>query len=258
MGGSTTAAGGSAAGRGQPPGGGLARRLLKRLGRSAAVQAGASLALSLYIDLAVATMRWRFLDREGADALVASDKGAIACFWHGRIGLAVGCRRVLKAKPRRVLISLSRDGDFIASTVRRLGFPAIRGSGGDAADTLRKGGVGAFVEARKFVEAGGVAVITPDGPHGPTEAMAPGAAALARLTGAPVILFGLAARPAIRLKSWDRTCLPTPFSRGCAVFVGPLFAPPDADAQALEALRADWQARLRDAQARAEAALDQG
>lgn len=255
MGGSTTSsARRGVAGRGRRPGG-LAKRLFKRLGRSAAAQGAASLLLSAYIDLSIATMRWRFIDREGADALVASSDGAIACFWHGRIGLAVGCRQVLKAKPRRVLISLSRDGDFIASTVRRLGFPAIRGSGGDAADTLRKGGVGAFVEARRFVEDGGVAVITPDGPHGPSEVMAPGAVALARLTGAPVFLFGLAATPAIRLNSWDRTCLPRPFSRGCAVFVGPLFAPPDADAQTLEALRADWQDQLRAAQARAEASL---
>jgi lysophospholipid acyltransferase (LPLAT)-like uncharacterized protein len=78
---------------------------------------------------------------------------------------------------------------------------------------------------------------------------------LAKASGAPVFLFGLAARPTIVLGGWDRTCLPVPFSRGCVVFDGPLFAPADAGQAAIEALRADWQARLTAAQAKAEAAL---
>ncbi len=63
-------------------------------------------------------------------------------------------------------------------------------------------------------------------------------------------MVGLAARPAKRLASWDRTVLPAPFGRGAVVWDGPLFVEPAAEE---EAVRLDWQARLSAATARAEA-----
>ena len=77
------------------------------------------------------------------------------------------------------------------------------------------------------------------------------AAEIAR-TGAPVLLLGLAARPAVRLNSWDRALLPLPFSRGAVVWEmvrHPGAAMDDA------AVAADWSARLSAATARAEALL---
>jgi lysophospholipid acyltransferase (LPLAT)-like uncharacterized protein len=211
--------------------------------------------VSAYLDVTLATMRWRFIDRGLADAAVASPDGLIACFWHGRIALAVVCRRVLKKKPRRVLISRSPDGEFIAKVVRRLSFPAIRGSANrpDAAHDQRS--FGASRDVLRFIRDGGVVAITPDGPLGPAEQMPVGPVLLARIADAPVFLFGLAASPTLTLKSWDRTQIPLPFGRGCVVFDGPLAAPRRAEANEVECVRADWQARLRAAQAAAEAAL---
>jgi lysophospholipid acyltransferase (LPLAT)-like uncharacterized protein len=165
----------------------------------------------------------------------------------------------LKHKPRRVLISMSPDGEFIARAVERLGFPSIRGSrarkdkaAGKVAD---KGGGAAFRQALKFMAEGGCIAITPDGPRGPNQVMQEGVVTLARVGNVPVFLFGLACSSAINLNSWDKGKLPTLFSRGCVVFDGPLYAPRDADAAACEALRAEWQDRLNAAQARAEAIL---
>ena len=110
---------------------------MKRFFRSTFVQSVLAFLLSSYIAVTLATMRWRFENRSAADAAATRPEGAIGCFWHGRIALAVVCRRVLKTKPRRVLISLSADGEFIAQAMDRLGFPAIRGSGG-AAPTPRE------------------------------------------------------------------------------------------------------------------------
>jgi lysophospholipid acyltransferase (LPLAT)-like uncharacterized protein len=225
---------------------------MKRFLRSDAVQSILAFLLSTYIGFTVATMRWRFENRAVADAAAALPKGAIACFWHGRIALAMGARAVLGAKPRRVLISLSRDGEFIAKAVKRLGFLAIRGSTGNSKE---KGGAAAFMEALRFIAGGGVILITPDGPRGPNEVMPNGPVLLARVAKTPVFLFGLAARPAAALSSWDRTRIPLPFSRGCVVFDGPLSAPATSDPAAIEACRAEWQARLIAAQARAEAIL---
>ena len=227
---------------------------MKRLFRSPAVQWTLSMILSGYIDLALFTMRWRFVDTEEADKVVASPQGCIGAFWHGRIALAVVCRRVLKHKPRRVLISLSPDGEFIARAVERLGFPAIRGSGGRKGKA-DKGGGAAFRQAVKFMADGGCLAITPDGPRGPNQVMQEGVVTLARVAQVPVFAFGLACSRGITLNSWDKGRLPALFSRGCVVFDGPFYAPRDAGPEALEALRVEWQERLTAAQLRAEAIL---
>jgi lysophospholipid acyltransferase (LPLAT)-like uncharacterized protein len=227
---------------------------VKKLVRTPWVQSTLAWLVSAYLGATLATMRWRFENRAAADAVVASPVGAIACFWHGRIALAVVCRRVLKSKPRRVLISNSPDGELIAKIVRRLSFPAIRGSSTTDGRAPRRSAQ-AFREALRFLDTGGGVAITPDGPRGPAEEMPDGPVMLARARQTPVFLFGLAARPAVTLKSWDRTQIPLPFSRGCVVFEGPLTVSHDAKPEVIEAVRLDWQARLSAAQARAEAIL---
>ncbi len=76
---------------------------------------------------------------------------------------------------------------------------------------------------------------------------------LARVAGAPTLLVGLACRPCVRLKTWDRQVLPLPFGRGAMVWDGALPAP--ARGESLDATAADWAARLTAATARAEALL---
>ncbi|HLY78707.1 MAG TPA: lysophospholipid acyltransferase family protein [Caulobacteraceae bacterium] len=215
------------------------------------VQSTLAWLVSVYLGATLATMRWRFENRGPVDAAVGEPAGAVACFWHGRIALAVVCRRVLKRKPRRVLISNSPDGELIAKIVGRLSFPAIRGSTTMDSRANRRS-IGAFREAVRFIDAGGVVAITPDGPRGPAEQMPQGPVMLARARQTPVFLFGLAAHPTLTLNSWDKTQIPLPFGRGCVVFEGPLTAPHDAEP---ETIRLDWQARLSAAQARAEALL---
>ena len=230
------------------------RRALKLLAREAWVQATLAWLVSGYLGLTLRTMRWRFENRAPADAAAASPDGVLACFWHGRIALAPATRPIFAKKPRRVLISNSPDGEFIAKVVRRLGFPAIRGST-TSDDRKERRSVAAFREAISFIDDGGAMIVTPDGPRGPAEEIPQGTVMLARTRGTPVILMGIAARPALRLRSWDRTQIPLPFAKGCAVFDGPLEVSRQADAATVKAMRADWQARLCAAQSRAEALL---
>jgi hypothetical protein len=230
------------------------RRAMKLLAREPWVQASFAWLVSTYLGLTLRTMRWRFENRAPADAAAASSEGVLACFWHGRIALAPATRPIFGKKPRRVLISNSPDGEFIARVVRRLGFPAIRGSS-TTDDRKERRSVQAFREAVTFIDEGGAMIVTPDGPRGPPEEMPNGPVMLARTRGTPVILMGIAARPVVRLKSWDRTQIPLPFGKGCAVFDGPLSVPRQAGADAVRAMRADWEARLSAAQSRAEALL---
>jgi lysophospholipid acyltransferase (LPLAT)-like uncharacterized protein len=70
----------------------------------------------------------------------------------------------------------------------------------------------------------------------------PGVVAVARLTGLPIVPVAFSARPARRLRSWDRTLVPLPFSRGLFVLGQPLTVPRRADEAEQERLRARLEA----------------
>jgi lysophospholipid acyltransferase (LPLAT)-like uncharacterized protein len=229
---------------------------VKRFFRTPWVQSCVAWLVSIYLGLTLRSMRWRFENQGPVDAAIASPDGAIACFWHGRIALAPVCRALMKDKPRRVIISPSPDGEFVAKVVGRLGFPAIRGTAALTDKRRTKAGAFTFRDAMKFIAEGGVLIITPDGPRGPAQLMPLGPVMMARMRETPVYVFGLAARPAIRLKSWDAARIPLPFGRGCVVFDGPLTIARRSGDDVIEATRADWEVRLNAAQARAEAWVD--
>ena len=228
---------------------------MKRLLRSKFAQTLLAWLAASYVDLVTATLRWRIEKHDAADAAIASSDGVIGLFWHGRIAHAMACRTILRDKPRRVMVSLSRDGEFIAMAAIRLGIPTIRGSTERRGAALTKGGAAAFRAAVKVIEGGGAMLLTPDGPRGPREVMQIGAVQLARAGRCAVFVMGLAARPALRFGGWDGARIPMPFSRACLVLDGPLRAPADADGGAMEAIRADWEHRMRRAQTQAEARL---
>lgn len=228
---------------------------MKKFVRHPLVQSVLARLVSSYLAFTLATMRWRFENWSDVAPLVTAPGGGIACFWHGRIALAVACRAKIKSKPRRVLISRSPDGEFISKVVGRLDFPAIRASTRRRDPTRAHEGFTASRDVLRFIADGGLIVITPDGPIGPAERMQLGPVVLARLSETPVVFMGLAARPALRLKSWDATRIPLPFGRGCVVFEGPIRLRRDCDAAGLEATRVDWEARLQAAQSRAEALI---
>lgn len=228
---------------------------MKRFFRSVFVQELLSSIFAGWLKLCYLTLRWERVDQERAQGVWASEGGAILCLWHALIPLATQAwPQGPERQDMRALISRSADGEFIAMVMRKIGFPSIRGSSKKASDPGKnKHGEQAFRDMIKWVKGGGGVAITPDGPRGPAEVMQPGAPTLARMTGAPVLLVGVASKPCLRIGSWDRTVIPLPFSRGAMVWDGPLYASRDDD---LEALARDWAARLSAVTRRAEAMLD--
>lgn len=227
---------------------------MKRLFRSHRVQAALALLFAGYLKLALATIRWRQENLDEAEAVWDAGGGVLVCFWHGRIALSPACWPLRRAQEPRALISLSPDGQFIAGAVARLGFPAIRGSSTKTSDPKKaKGGAAAFRDVLRWVAKGGGVAITPDGPRGPAERMAEGTPLLAKASGAPVLLVGLAARPCLHLNSWDRAALPLPFGRGAIVWDRLEPVGRDVEAAGLKALNEAWAARLSAATRRAEA-----
>lgn len=229
---------------------------MKALLRSNGAQAVLGWMLGTYLKLVLRTVRWRHENLACVEPVLADDaRGAIALFWHGRIPLCLATAPQWWKKRTKCLISPSADGEFIARALEMSGFPAIRVSSAKPGDAAKaRQAVAAIREATRWVAEGGALVVTPDGPRGPNEIIAVGALQIARRSGQPIFLMGIAARPSWRIESaWDRVMFAAPFGRGAVVWDGPLHVPADADEAAIAALIDDWSARLSAATRRAEA-----
>ena len=226
---------------------------MKGVIRRPGVQRVLARVLSAYVKLMLRTIRWRHENLECLHPAWDGPGGAIGFLWHGRIPICLSVAPQWWTKRTKILVSPSVDGEFIAQALARSNLPAIRASSAKKGDAAKaRAVVGAFREALTWVNGGGGLVITPDGPRGPNERIAPGGVQIAKRTGAPVFLMGIAAAPSIRLDSWDRAMLAAPFGKGAVVWDGPLYAPADADDAAIERLIEDWSARLSAATRRAE------
>jgi lysophospholipid acyltransferase (LPLAT)-like uncharacterized protein len=227
---------------------------LKAFFRHDAVQAALGWVLGVYLLLILRTLRWRHENLACVEPALAGDGGAIALFWHGRIPLCLATAPQWWRKRTQAFVSPSADGEFIARALAMSGFPAIRVSSAKKGDAAKaRQAVAAIREAVAWVSGGGALIVTPDGPRGPNEVIAPGALQIARRSGQPVYLMGIAAHPAWRLNTWDRVMFARPFGKGAVVWDGPLHVPPDADDATLKTLIGAWSARLSAATRQAEA-----
>lgn len=228
---------------------------MKAFLRSDGVQAVLGWLLGTYMRLILRTVRWHHEHVDCVEPVLAGSSGAIALFWHGRIPLCLAVAPQWGRKRTKCLISPSADGEFVARALAMSGFEAIRVSSakpGDAAKARRA--VGAIREAVAWVADGGALVVTPDGPRGPNEVIAEGVLQIARRSGQPIFLMGVAANPTWQSKTaWDRVMFAVPFGKGAVVWEGPLHVPSDADGNLINHLIADWSARLSAATRRAEA-----
>jgi lysophospholipid acyltransferase (LPLAT)-like uncharacterized protein len=145
----------------------------------------------------------------------------------------------------QVLISDHRDGELIAQVIGRLGFGVVRGS-------TSRGGARAVREMKHRIDRGHLC-ITPDGPRGPRRSVQHGLPYLASRTGLPVVGVGMAFKRPWRAKSWDRFAVPRPFAAAACVMTPRIFVPPDADRDALEVHRVEFERRMKLATEEAEA-----
>jgi lysophospholipid acyltransferase (LPLAT)-like uncharacterized protein len=70
-----------------------------------------------------------------------------------------------------------------------------------------------------------------------------------------VLLAGMACKPCLRMKSWDRSVVPLPFGRGAIVWDEPIRIDASTPAVALAGLSEAWSLRLTAVTKQAEAAL---
>lgn len=188
-----------------------------------------------------ATLRLTESGLPTVEPLWASRQPIIYAVWHGRLlmipWLNARLSRTRGARRARVLASRSRDGELVARWLARFGLPVVRGSSS-------RGGAAALRALTAAVRSGEDVAVVPDGPRGPCERLQAGLVVLAATSGAPVIPLGFSARPARRLRSWDRFLVPYPFARAVIVFGRPVHVPRDADR---ERARVGLEAALREA-----------
>ena len=154
--------------------------------------------------------------------LKGEGKNIILTTWHSRLFLTVYYYRYkLGGRNICVLISSSRDGEFIARVIRKFGYSAIRGSS-------RHYEKNAHEEILKRLSEGFDMGITPDGPRGPAEKVQQGVIHIAAESGCPIVPMTFNTSRNTRLNSWDRFVLPHPFTKAVVTFGSPVYVPSDA------------------------------
>lgn len=184
-------------------------------------------------------------DANSIDTGLTEYHARIFPFWHRCV---LPATHLFRNRRLAVMTSRSKDGEYIARVIQKLGFLAIRGSSS-------RGGSRALLEMRTLVQNNGTAVFTIDGPRGPRYVAKRGPILLASMTGAPIIPFYVAVKSAWVLNSWDRFIIPKPFSRIHTHFADKLFVPPNVDDDAIEEYRLKMQRALEYATRTAEEKL---
>lgn len=156
-----------------------------------------------------------------------NSKPLIASFWHYSFFYLFYHVRKYQAT---VMVSASRDGDYVDKLAKSLGFSTVRGSSNN-------NGIAALKKMLRAVGEGNNAAIVADGSQGPEKIAQPGAILLASRTDAPVIPIIWSASRYFTVKSWDRTAVPKLFSQVDVFYGEPIYVPPRLRPEEMEEYR---------------------
>ena len=173
-----------------------------------------------------------------------SGQPTIIAFWHNRLMFGPTAYQYCQGRGAVVMVSRSFDGDIIEATLTRFkNLFAVRGSS-QSKKGRDKGGQEALEEMIEKGRQGLDLVITPDGPLGPRYQVKRGIIDLAKATGLPIYPAGTSAQRTYRVKSWDQTVIPNPWSP-CVYKIGkPITVPADADEDTIERKRQELEKSL--------------
>lgn len=130
----------------------------------------------------------------------------ILCVHHQQFFPAIRYfQRYKKYKPG-LMVSKSKDGEFISAVANRSGWTTVRGSSSRGGRQALKDMIDHVIEHRL---AGHII----DGPRGPFGVVKPGVIRLAHDTGSVIVPFYTRANRAWYFRSWDKFFLPKPLSK---------------------------------------------
>lgn len=143
-----------------------------------------------------------------------SDRSYILAVWHQNILASILAHLDRKYS---MIISPSKDGEYVAKVCEYFGHEPIRGSSS-------KGGVKALINSIRSLKLGVPSAVAVDGPRGPLYNIKPGVFEMARKSGVPII--PLTVRPKnfwTFKKSWDQFRFPRPFTKIIIHYGDPIY-----------------------------------
>lgn len=173
------------------------------------------------------TCRVTIHGEEHRQHILEQGKPVVVSFWHYSV---FGAFPLLYKYKGVVMVSSSRDGEYIARLASQFGMKAVRGS-------RNNHGVKALKALIREVKKGLPAGIVADGSQGPARVAQPGALLAASMAGVPVMPVAWSASRYWSIRSWDKTSFPKPFSRVEFVFGEPITIPPGIRGEEVEKYR---------------------
>jgi len=189
--------------------------------------------ISVILRLWFATCR---ITEHGSEHRNKADAAAciVAVFWHYSLLYVFYHLRKDRAA---VLVSASEDGEYIARLAQCLQFATVRGSS-------NRRGLLALKELLKYLADGYHVGMVGDGSQGPPLQAQAGAVLLASKSGAPILPISWSASKSFTFKSWDRTCVPMPFSKIDFFYGEPIYIPEGLDRDGIERQRIEVEQAL--------------
>jgi lysophospholipid acyltransferase (LPLAT)-like uncharacterized protein len=126
-----------------------------------------------------------------------------------------------KFGPYGTLASASKDGEIIATAIKKFNLVPVRGSS-------KKGGLKAKNQMIEKIQEGLPFALTIDGPTGPAYEIKSGIIEIAQITGIPIVPHtALAKNYWVIKKSWDKMRIPKPFTKIYTYTGDPIWVPKD-------------------------------
>jgi lysophospholipid acyltransferase (LPLAT)-like uncharacterized protein len=181
------------------------------------------------------TLRYEVLGGEKVERRRAEKQPTIWAFWH-RVIIPI----VWYGRNRGIVVmnTTAFDGQWTRKVIERLGFGTAQGSSS-------RGGLRGLQVMSKRIAEGVDCAFTIDGPRGPRYVAKIGPVLLARMTGAPIMVFHIGVdRGKTIEKTWDHFLLPRLFARAIIIGGSLIYVPQDADAEMIKAKHEEMQKAL--------------
>ncbi len=177
------------------------------------------------------------IGKENLDGLKETGRSWIFSIWHTNVLYSPYLNRNMNVA---VMISSSRDGEYITNIVERFGNFGIRGS-------TSRGGLKALRALIHHLKKSGCAAFTPDGPRGPAFKVQSGIITAAANSGVPIVPFHYeCTRQWIAKKAWDQHRVPKPFTTFIVSYGKPIFVPPALPEEEFEKARENVERAMLD------------
>ena len=194
--------------------------------------------LRLYLSM----IRVRTLHEDTLLQFLQSGRKGVGAVWHQRFLGVLGYVRKFSYLSLSIMISRSRDGDWVAPVARWIGLRPVRGSS-------TRGGKEALAAMVQDLAKNQAALHIVDGPQGPKAVVKAGLIRLAQLSKGVIVPIYISVDRAWVTRSWDRFLIPKPFSRVLVRFGEPIDVPEQMDSEAFEALRLEVEKKMIDGHA---------